>query len=203
MSATQQAVTDTACSVFQDHGGSLFEQSFPSTLGCATAPGFRRSAFTVWNTGAGDCNAVGWASSDVHDGHVNVIIKNSGGFLSGTCHVTVTEDSEPCGHDRCSTGGALIAACDSCATQICAVDAFCCNNTWDSICVGEVRSVCNSLACDSPPCPHAECTVGAAMTSTCSSSVSLICGRDPYCCTTAWDSICVGEVASVAGKNCN
>jgi hypothetical protein len=201
-SETEQAVTITACSAFQDHGGSVFEQSFPSTLGCAISAGFRRSTFTVSNTGAGDCNAVGWTTADPHDGRVNVIIKNSAGFLSGTCHVTVTADSEACTHNRCSTGGALFAVCDSCATQICTADPFCCNSAWDSICVAEVRSVCNSLACVAAPCPHAECAVGGSMPSTCSPNVSLICGRDPYCCTTAWDSICVGEVASIAGKNC-
>jgi len=26
--------------------------------------------------------------------------------------------------------------------QICAVDPYCCNNSWDAICVGEVASVC-------------------------------------------------------------
>jgi hypothetical protein len=27
-------------------------------------------------------------------------------------------------------------------TQICLADPFCCNNSWDSLCVGEVASVC-------------------------------------------------------------
>jgi subtilase family serine protease len=48
-----------------------------------------------------------------------------------------------CAHAICSTGVKLTATCDSCASQICAADSFCCNNSWDSICVGEVSSVCH------------------------------------------------------------
>jgi hypothetical protein len=30
-----------------------------------------------------------------------------------------------------------------------------------------------------------------------------VCAEDPYCCATRWDSICVGEVESVYGDNCD
>jgi len=49
----------------------------------------------------------------------------------------------PVCHATCSTGLANDALCDSCTTQICAVDSFCCASSWDSICVGEVASVCH------------------------------------------------------------
>jgi hypothetical protein len=48
-----------------------------------------------------------------------------------------------CSHPICSTGGALTTSCDTCAAQVCAADSFCCNNKWDSQCVGEVSSICN------------------------------------------------------------
>ena len=47
-----------------------------------------------------------------------------------------------CSHAICSTGTNLVSGCDPCATKICAADSFCCNSSWDSICVGEVNSVC-------------------------------------------------------------
>jgi len=47
-----------------------------------------------------------------------------------------------CTHEICATGSALISGCESCVTQICASDSFCCANSWDSICVGEVSSIC-------------------------------------------------------------
>ncbi len=47
-----------------------------------------------------------------------------------------------CAHDRCVFGGALKLGCDTCVSQICGVDPFCCNVAWDGICVGEVGTVC-------------------------------------------------------------
>jgi hypothetical protein len=47
-----------------------------------------------------------------------------------------------CAHPICSTGSKLTASCDACATKICAKDSYCCSTTWNSICVGEVSSVC-------------------------------------------------------------
>jgi hypothetical protein len=51
-----------------------------------------------------------------------------------------------CAHPLCQTGGALVNGCDPCVTQICAVDPFCCNTSWDGLCVNQVTSVCG-LAC--------------------------------------------------------
>jgi hypothetical protein len=57
-----------------------------------------------------------------------------------------------CAHDRCVVGGALEATCDPCVAQICAADPFCCNNSWDGLCVNEVATVCG-LSCNlvAPP----------------------------------------------------
>jgi hypothetical protein len=45
-------------------------------------------------------------------------------------------------HPLCETGPALNVECDPCVAQICAADSFCCSTGWDSICVGEVTSIC-------------------------------------------------------------
>ena len=58
---------------------------------------------------------------------------------AGTC----TTSTSTCTHSECSTGAKLVTGCDSCVTSICAADSFCCASSWDSICVGEVSSVCN------------------------------------------------------------
>lgn len=47
-----------------------------------------------------------------------------------------------CAHDVCSVGSVLEPACDPCATQVCAVDAYCCGTAWDTTCVSEVTSIC-------------------------------------------------------------
>lgn len=48
-------------------------------------------------------------------------------------------------------------------------------------------------------CGHSICETGPAVSSTCDTCVVNICSRDPFCCTTSWDGICVGEVSSVCG----
>jgi hypothetical protein len=54
-----------------------------------------------------------------------------------------------CAHEVCQIGAPLIAgSCtDSCVAAICAADSFCCNNSWDSICKGEVHTVCGRPGC--------------------------------------------------------
>jgi hypothetical protein len=47
-----------------------------------------------------------------------------------------------CAHDICEEGGALQSGCNDCVTSICEADAFCCTNSWDSLCADEVNSVC-------------------------------------------------------------
>ena len=60
---------------------------------------------------------------------------------SGTC-----TGGGSCAHPECNTGTKLKSGCDTCVTKICAQDSYCCNNKWDSICVGEVGSICG-VAC--------------------------------------------------------
>jgi hypothetical protein len=110
--------------------------------------------------------------------------------------------SPPCTHNECTTGQPLNTSCGACAADLCAVDPYCCTTFWDSICVGEVSSVCDSLACHTDACVHTECSTGLVLSSTCSPCAQHICSVDPYCCHTAWDSICVSEVSTVCGDNC-
>ena len=99
-------------------------------------------------------------------------------------------------------GTNLATGCDACVTEICAVDSYCCSTAWDRLCVNEVGSVCGK-SCSGNSCAHAICTSGGNLANGCDPCVTQICTVDSYCCTTAWDSICVGEVASVCGKSCS
>jgi hypothetical protein len=113
-----------------------------------------------------------------------------------------------CAHDPCDTGARLDASCDSCVADICAVDAYCCNNSWDSICVGEVSSVCGETCGgggggeEPPECVHTPCAAGSKLDADCHWCVTDICEVDPYCCNVYWDSICVGEIESVCDATC-
>ena len=115
-----------------------------------------------------------------------------------------------CAHAICASGGKLTASCDPCAAKICASDSYCCSTGWDNQCVGEVASTCNE-SCSAPPppqdggtstCAHPICSTGVKLTKTCSDCTTKICAADSYCCTTKWDSQCVGEVASTCGQSC-
>ncbi len=124
-----------------------------------------------------------------------------------------------CPHSVCTAGENMhAAACtytganNDCVTRVCNTDPFCCNNSWDSICVNEAKNpaICptggnpNAFTCG---CSHSDCTTGAALTGTCDPCVKKICEVDPFCCTTSWDSLCVGETNSVcqipAGALCS
>lgn len=105
-----------------------------------------------------------------------------------------------CAHNKCVTGVALASNCEPCVTQVCAVDSFCCTTSWDSICVGEVTSVCG-ISCGMA-CAHNKCITGAALNPNCDPCVNTVCTFDSYCCTTAWDSLCVSEVTTYCGIIC-
>jgi hypothetical protein len=128
---------------------------------------------------------------------------------------------EACGHPICAVGGPLVAACDACATVLCAADPYCCSTEWDATCVGEVASICQK-SCTAPPppvdagdageadggdaaaisCAHPVCAAGGPLTSGCDACVTQLCAADPYCCASEWDATCVTEVTSICGKPC-
>ena len=58
---------------------------------------------------------------------------------------------------------------------------------------GEVGEALGSGVCD-----HDQCTEGGPLDDDCNPTAATICAVDPYCCTTAWDWICVDEVQSIA-----
>jgi subtilase family serine protease len=47
-----------------------------------------------------------------------------------------------CSHDVCATGTKLTTTCDTCATDVCKSDSYCCSTKWDDICVSEVAEFC-------------------------------------------------------------
>ncbi len=102
------------------------------------------------------------------------------------------------------TGPKLAKNCDSCATAICGADSYCCTIKWDSICVGEVGSICGKSCSGGggSTCSHAVCSTGTSLKASCDGCATDICGVDPYCCTVFWDSICVSEVGSICGDSC-
>jgi subtilase family serine protease len=51
-------------------------------------------------------------------------------------------DAGTCKHSACSSGVKLTKGCDTCATDVCDIDSYCCRVKWDNICVGEAQQYC-------------------------------------------------------------
>jgi hypothetical protein len=111
----------------------------------------------------------------------------------------------PNGGDCCEANGS--AGCEDAAVEscVCASDAYCCTNEWDDICVGGV----DELGCgtciegdDGPPGPGDCCEAKAGPGCSEPAIEACVCAQDPYCCNTAWDALCVGEVESFGCGTC-
>ncbi|MCC6557385.1 MAG: matrixin family metalloprotease [Polyangiaceae bacterium] len=104
-----------------------------------------------------------------------------------------------CAHDKCAAGSKLDPACDACVAKIGEVDPYCIETLWDSTCVGEVKSVCNEACAASSACVHDKCVTGAKLDAACDPCVDTVCAKDPYCCTSSWDSQCLKETNTFCG----
>jgi len=193
--------------------------------GAATATGVQRAAkawylananyWTSSSTFTQGCKGVLDAATSLQYTEAEIAALNDSWKDVGvTCDGTEPPPPPPpppgmCAHEICSTGSKLESGCDPCVTKICAQDGFCCSNSWDSICVNEVSSICG-LTCGSPPpppppppmCEHPICQTGSKLESTCDPCVTKICTQDSFCCASSWDSLCVGEVKSICGQTC-
>jgi len=123
---------------------------------------------------------------------------------------------QPCpAHDPCTEGEAIPSSCSNCAAQVCVVLDTCCSVAWTAACVAQADSSCGGCGAggaggaagtggsagsagdaDAGPCSHDECTVGAALDSSCTPCVATICSTDPYCCTDKWNTYCVDGAKS-------
>ncbi len=124
---------------------------------------------------------------------VNDCAGGGGGGGSGTCD-----------HDVCTEGGPLDPSCGTCAAAVCNADSFCCNNTWDGMCVAQVEDQCaGGCSGGGGDTCHDQCEVGVAMAPSCNGCVSAICAIDPFCCQSSWDDLCVGLVANTCDGECS
>lgn len=47
----------------------------------------------------------------------------------------------PTCHKQTVTGPPMAPSCGACASNVCAIDTFCCNSAWDSLCVSEAAAI--------------------------------------------------------------
>jgi hypothetical protein len=98
----------------------------------------------------------------------------------------------------CATAHATAFCADAaCCLAVCSVDAFCCESSWDELCVLEAGSICYGADCGPPlgSCLSASALPGCGDAACC----EVVCVVDPICCLAAWDAICAAE----AGAECS
>src|SRR5262249_46694411 len=61
---------------------------------------------------------------------------------SGVCSNNVCGVTTACPHDDCTVGDKLSPSCNPCVSKICQSDPFCCDTSWDQICVSETGMFC-------------------------------------------------------------
>jgi hypothetical protein len=98
-----------------------------------------------------------------------------------------------------SSGGSGSTCVPSCSGKTCGSDG--CGGTCGTCGSGQTCSAAGECTTSST-CSHSTCASGSQLTSTCDSCASTVCAQDSYCCTTAWDSICVSEAGSLCGLSC-
>ncbi len=83
----------------------------------------------------------------------------------------------------------------SCCNTVCAIDPYCCNNNWDSLCVTE--AFINCLGCGDPATGSCYATHGPACDDW--GCCQMVCSVDMFCCDVQWDSYCVTEAIQICG----
>jgi hypothetical protein len=98
-------------------------------------------------------------------------------------------------HAQCPASGSCFVAhgtpgCnnEACCDLVCAADPFCCNVSWDSLCVGQATDACGCGAAEAGPCLVTHDTPWCNNSECCDA----VCDDDPFCCAVEWDKICVG-----------
>jgi hypothetical protein len=150
------------------------------------------------------CCAVAWDSICVNEAKatcgITCPVCGNGTCEPGETPANCPQDcTPPCAHDVCDPGVPLEPACDTCATNVCATDPFCCTVFWDRICVQEAETVCGKVC---QGCAHDFCAVGGPLANNCDTCATNVCNADPFCCTTGWDSRCVQEAADTCMLTC-
>jgi hypothetical protein len=94
--------------------------------------------------------------------------------------------SEACCSPSGSPGCPEDLALEAC---VCALDAFCCDQQWDGMCVQSAQNDCGLV------CPAGGDCCAAHGAPGCDDMAvnDCVCALDGFCCDTEWDAICVNE----------
>lgn len=121
---------------------------------------------------------------------------------AGACAAECGCVTPPTGQCCLASGqpGCVDDACEDC---VCGADPWCCENSWDSICVGAAvdggcAADCGCQSLDPGRCCRATGQPGCS-DATCEACV---CATDSWCCDSSWDELCAGSAAVACAASC-
>lgn len=85
----------------------------------------------------------------------------------------------------------------TCCATVCGYDPFCCDTTWDSLCVDRANDLCAQCGDTAASCYAAHDASGCSDADCC----AVVTAIDSYCGNTAWDAACA-EHAKVSCAGC-
>jgi hypothetical protein len=106
------------------------------------------------------------------------------------------------GGDCCSANGGLGCNNDACCESVCAVDDFCCETEWDSLCAGEAARLCPALCGEVCGQGGDCCTASGGPGCNDTACCEAVCAVDSFCCGSEWDANCATEALSLCGDLC-
>ena len=139
----------------------------------------------------------------------------NGSCDAGEHCVNCANDCGSCQGDCCQPNGTPACANVGIATCVCAQDDYCCTTEWDEVCVGLVEEAgcgqcggpvqCGNGSCDDGEhCANCAEDCGWCEGDCCEPNgtpgcgdagiTACVCAQDDYCCTNAWDEVCVALV---------
>lgn len=164
------------------------------------------------------CNFPGECCSNQCNGNIcGFNCTPDGGFCNvpgdccgNQCSGNVCGPSGDCSHDECTTGGPLLDSCTPCTAQVCSADPFCCEQSWDGLCVDEAEQFC-MLDCgtctpDGGMCNDGgECCNGSCNDGVCGPPClpnGSFCFQDDQCCNMQCDNFQCGGLCFPDGAPC-
>ncbi|RKH05466.1 hypothetical protein D7X32_07800 [Corallococcus carmarthensis] len=110
---------------------------------------------------------------------------NAQGNMQALASIEVFDASATCTPTTCAAQG-----------KTCGTISNGCGGTLTCGTCGTGQACSANNVCVAASCTHNVCTSGTSLNKDCNSCTFSVCNRDPYCCTTSWDSICVSEANS-------
>jgi hypothetical protein len=169
-------------------------------------------AALVVDMGCGDCdvsdpNGPGTTTSGGHDDGDPPSTSTGGASSTGGATGADGDGTNvPSSGDCCEANGT--PGCDDAGleTCVCASDDYCCSNEWDDVCVGGIEKFgcgsCTDEETGDEPGPGDCCEAKPGPGCSAPAIESCVCAQDAYCCSTAWDALCVQQVASFGCGTC-